>query len=56
MKTRYLVASLLLTTLVATSAFALVRTSTVHTEQTAADTSFDSAPLLQSKLGPSRPL
>ena len=54
MKTRYLVVSLFLTTLVATSAFALVRTSSVRSEQ--ADVAVAAAPLVQSALGLSRPL
>jgi hypothetical protein len=55
MKTRYLVVSLFLTTLVATSAFALVRTtSSVRSEQ--ANVAVGAAPLVQSALGLSRPL
>jgi hypothetical protein len=56
MKTRYLVASLLLTTLVATSAFALVRTSSTRGEEPTPGLIAQNAPLVQSALGLSRPL
>lgn len=56
MKTRVLIASLVATTLLATSAFAVVRNNGSSAEAKPAAASFDNAQMVRSTLGLSRPL
>jgi hypothetical protein len=55
MKTRYLIASLVATTLLATSAFAVVRSGSSADVKPAA-ASFETTPVVHSALGLSRPI